>query len=91
MTRYHLIFPTIALAACAASPVVPTGADGKPPAIACVRLTSIYGVGTTIAVNPDKLDPAAVAPGVSLTMTTDGNDCKTSIVLTGPAKAASTP
>ena len=79
------------LSACAASPVVPAGADGKPPAIACVRLTSIYGVGTTIAVNPDKLDASAIAPGVLLTMTTDGNDCKTASVIRGAGASAPSP
>jgi len=78
---------SLLLAGCAASPTVPLGPDGKPPAIACARLTSVYGVGTVIVV-----DPEAIKMNAGMSITTDGNDCKTTITVNAPpAKAASGP
>ena len=70
------------LAGCAATPTVPT-INGKNATISCSRLTSVYGVGTLIVVDLAQPRPAGAA-----SITTDGNDCKTTITYTEAAKAA---
>jgi hypothetical protein len=75
-----------ALAACAATPTIPTSPTGQAATISCSRLTSIYGVGTLIVVDLN----APRTPGAA-SLSTDGNDCKTTITYSQPAKAASAP
>ena len=84
MIRYAFI--ALALAGCAATPTIPQSATGQSATVACSRLTSVYGVGTLIVV-----DLSAPRQNATGSITTDGNDCKTVITLTGPAKAASAP
>ena len=85
---FLLLLVVIALfAGCAATPTIPQNASGQSATVSCSRLTSVYGVGTLIVV-----DLAAPRANNTGTITTDGNDCKTTITLTGPpAKAASAP
>ena len=80
------ILASIALSACAVTPTIPQTASGQSATVACSRLTSVYGVGTLIVV--DLSAPRQQATG---SITTDGNDCKTTINLTGPTRAASAP
>jgi hypothetical protein len=84
--KLYLVTLLLALAGCAATPSIPPSPNGKNAVVACARLTSIYGVGTVIQVD---LDAPRAANAASIT--TDGNDCKTTVVFTGPAKAASAP
>ena len=84
--KLYLATLLIALAGCAASPTIPNNPGAQGALISCSRLTSVYGVGTLIQVdlNAQKANNAG-------NITMDGNDCKTSITLTGPVKAASAP
>ena len=71
------------LAGCAATPTIPTSANGQAATVSCSRLTSVYGVGTLIVVDLS----APRAPGAA-SLTTDGNDCKTTITYTAPPASA---
>ena len=63
------------------------GPNGKAATISCSRLTSVYGVGTLIVV-----DLSAPRPPGAASLTTDGNDCKTTITYTAPpSSVASAP
>ena len=77
-----ILFLTAVLAGCAATPTVPT-VNGRNATISCSRLTSVYGVGTLIVV-----DLAQPRPARAASITTDGNDCKTTITYTEAVKAA---
>jgi hypothetical protein len=78
-----LLISLLLVAGCAATPTIPTNANGQAATISCSRLTSVYGVGTLIVVDLG----APRAPGAA-TLTTDGNDCKTTITYSQPPKAA---
>lgn len=84
--KLYLVTLLLALAGCAASPTIPSVGNNNGAVISCSRITSIYGVGTLI-----QLDLNAQKTNNTGSVTIDGNDCKTTITLTGPAKAASAP